>query len=191
MPARFNKKTSDEALLKEILTHHSEEAFRELHRRYFSKVYYQCLSYVKDQAIAEDLSQEAFIKLYDRLSRFHGKSSFSTWLYSLVRNVCLDYLRKAGKSATQSMDDYQLPDMPEVEDDELLAIKVEELAVILEQIPPDDKAILIMKYAHDWQIDEIAEHLGASESAIKMRLKRAKQKVKLLYEKQFGIPHPV
>lgn len=179
-------KCTDEELVRLLLETGNTVYYEELYGRYFQKVYYQTLSYVKDNDEAKDISQDIFIKLYDRLSKFQGKSKFSTWIFSFTRNAVLDHLRKNGKMKQQQVDDSGLANIPEVEDNEMLQLRSDRLAYIMDQISPDNKSLLIMMYAQGWQIDEIAELLGTSESAIKMRLKRAKHQVKTLYEKKYG-----
>lgn len=159
--------------------------FSSLYQRYFQKVYYQVFSYLKEEESAEDLTQDIFVKLYDRLVKFRGKSSFSTWLFSFVRNAVLDHLRKKGRLKTETVEESRLEMMPEVEDDELLEIRSERLALVLDQLHPDEKSLLMMMYAYEWQMDEIAEHLNLTLSAVKMRLKRTKQKVKAIHDAHF------
>ena len=177
---------SDEALVKKLVETGNSSYFSILYDRYFKKVYYQVISYVKDEEEAQDVSQDIFVKLYDRLSKFQGKSSFSTWIFSFSRNAVLDHLRNKGKLQESKIDESALENIPEVEDDELLALRSDRLAHILDQIHPDDKAILIMMYAHEWKMDEIAEHMGMGLSAIKMRIKRAKAKVLALHTSIYG-----
>ncbi|MFK7920448.1 MAG: RNA polymerase sigma factor [Bacteroidia bacterium] len=176
---------SDEELVRLLLETGNTIHFEKIYQRYFNKVYYQVLSYLKDAEESQDLAQDIFVKLFDRISKFQGKSTFSTWLFSLTRNACLDYLRKQGRVKEQALDDKQAEEIAEIEDSELLSIKSERLAVILEQIHPDEKSLLIMMYAYEWQMDEIAAHLGIKLGAIKMRLKRTKAKVKQLYDEQY------
>jgi len=79
-----------------------------------------------------------------------------------------------------------LPEIPEEEDDaELLNMEVGRLKIILEEIPPGDKAILLMKYQDDLSIKEISATLGKTESAVKMQIKRAKTKAQLAYKENF------
>ena len=179
------RKIKDEELVELILKTGNSQYFEIIYNRYFSKVYYQILSYVKDNEEARDVSQDVFVKLYDNLSKFRAKSTFSTWLYSFARNAVLDHLRRKGKLKEDPADEEKLESIPEPGDDELLRIKADRLAYILDQIHPDDKALLIMKYAHEWQMDEIAEKMDLSLSAVKMRISRAKQKVLSMYEKTY------
>lgn len=178
-------KLSDQELIDHILQTGDSRYFAALYDRYFQKVYYQVIAYVKNSKEAEDLSHDIFVKLYDKLSLFKGRSSFSTWLFSLTRNAALDYLRRKGNLREQNIDESHLEHISEVDDRELLQIRSDRLAVVINALPPDDKAILIMKYAHEWQIDEIAEVMGLGESAVKMRIKRAKFKARKIYLELF------
>lgn len=176
---------TDEILVEHLLSTGNPIYFEQLYQRYFQKVFYQTLSYLKDQEEAQDVTQDIFVKLYDRLGKFKGKSRFSTWLFAFARNAVLDYLRTKGRLKEDHVEESKLENVPEVEDEELFQIRSDHLALVLDQIPHDDKAILIMKYAHDWQIEEIAEQMGMGSSAIKMRLKRAKAKVLQLYQQTY------
>lgn len=180
------KHLKDEELVNRLLETGNTLYFEQLYSRYFQKVYYQVISYVKDAEEAQDLTQDIFVKLFGRLSNYQGKSSFSTWLFAISRNAVLDHLRRKKKIPETHVEESNLEIIPEVGDDELLKLRADRLAIIMEEISPDDKAILIMMYAHEWQMDEISEHMGMSLSAIKMRIKRAKHKVKSLYEEKYG-----
>lgn len=175
----------DEELVRLLLETGNTIYFEQIYQRYFNKVYYQVLSYLKDAEESQDLTQDIFVKLFDRIAKFQEKSTFSTWLFSFARNACLDYLRKQGRVKEQALDEKQVEEIAEIDDTELLSIKSEQLATILEQIHPDEKSMLIMMYAYEWQMDEIAAHFGLKLGAIKMRLKRTKAKVKLLYDQQY------
>ena len=69
-----------------------------LYDRYAEKVYHKCISFVKDVDLAQDLAHDVFLKTFLNLAKFEGKSKFSTWLYSLTYNFCIDYLRKNNKN---------------------------------------------------------------------------------------------
>lgn len=142
---------------------------------------------LKDTAKAEDAVQEIFTKIFLNLSKFSGNSKFSTWLYSITYNFCIDVIRKNKKNKSVFTDDIErAPDIiDDVDDHELLQMRVDHLKVVLEKIPEGDKAILLMKYNEDFSIVEIAEALGKSESAIKMKIMRAKHKAKSVHDKLF------
>lgn len=158
-----------------------------LYDRYAEKVYHKCISFVKDVDLAQDLAHDVFLKTFLNLAKFEGKSKFSTWLYSLTYNFCIDYLRKNNKTIVNS--DEVLVNIPDDDDEknerELLSIASERLQDVLELIPADDKMILLMKYQDDLSVKEIQGALELSESAVKMRVKRAKAKAVEVYKLKY------
>lgn len=158
-----------------------------LYDRYAEKVYHKCISFVKDVDLAQDLAHDVFLKTFLNLAKFEGKSKFSTWLYSLTYNFCIDYLRKNNKTMVNS--DEVLVNIPDDDDEknerELLSIASERLQDVLELIPADDKMILLMKYQDDLSVKEIQGALELSESAVKMRVKRAKAKAVEVYKLKY------
>lgn len=182
------KQPSDEELIQEIVETQNSVKIGVLYERYADKVYRKCLSFVKDEAIAEDLTHDIFIKLYMNLASFKGKSKFSTWLYSITYNFCIDYIRKRKKRKTVSVEEERgFVDDMEVESlDDFQDMKVTQLAAVLEQVKVEEKMILLMKYRENMSIKDIQESLNVSESAVKMRIKRAKEKVRKLYHQNYA-----
>jgi RNA polymerase sigma factor (sigma-70 family) len=176
---------SDIDLIDGYLSSQSELMFGELFARYNSKVYSKCYSLLKDDSIAEDLTQEIFLKVFLNLSKFNRKSQFSTWVYSITYNCCIDAIRRGKKEVVISEEDVKLPQeaVEDVSDEELFEIAVDRLQELLDMIPASDKAVLLMKYRDDMAIKEICEIYNTTESAVKMKLKRAKLKVRDLYYK--------
>lgn len=191
--AIFNKlsfaKASDETLISEYLLTQENKYFDTLYKRYKDKIYGKCLSMLSDPETCQDALQDIFIKVLLSLSTFKKDSKFSTWLYSITYNYCIDVIRKDGKLMTDSIDDTkagnQLADINNIEEQKLLEIKVERLDKILDAIPVKDKSILIMKYQGDLSVREISDMLGKSESAVKMILKRAKEKSLRIYDEMY------
>ncbi|WP_306642278.1 RNA polymerase sigma factor [Sanyastnella coralliicola] len=187
MLKRKKRKLSDEEIVKIVVEEKSHDDFGILYDRYAEKVYHKCISFVKDTDLAQDLAHDIFIKTFVNLSRFTHKSRFSTWLYSLTYNFCIDYLRKNNKVRYESDD--QLVNIPNDEDDrnekELLSLKASRLASVLDLISPDDKAILLMKYQDDMSVKDLEAALEISESAVKMRVKRARAKAVETYRKTY------
>ena len=164
--------------------------FSLLYNRYASKIYSKCISLLKDEAMAQDATQEIFMKIFLNLARFGEKAKFSTWVYSITYNYCIDALRKDQRHGAIFSDDLEkAPDeaAEEVSDAEMAEIKVSVLKQVMQQIPSGDRAILRMKYEEGMAIKEMAKVLGKTESAIKMKIKRAKakaQRIRILVEKQ-------
>ncbi len=183
------EKQSDLLLIKQYLENRDTSAFNELYKRYSGKVYAKCISMLKDETLAADATQEVFTKVFLKLGSFGEKAKFSTWLYSVTYNYCIDFIRKQKRDLQLFTDGAE--DLPEViddeeDDEELLAMEVGRLRKVLEEIPPGDKVILLMKYQDELSIKEISAALNKNESAVKMQLKRAKTKAKLAYRKMYS-----
>lgn len=179
---------SDEDAVDQYILTQNQKYFDVLYSRYSSKIFGKCLSILKDEEKAEDATQEIFVKILLNLSKFGGKSKFSTWIYSITYNFCIDSIRKKKKDKSVLVDDltneHDTAD-DGVEDRFIMEMNVKRLKVILDKIPITDKAILLMKYQDEMSIKEISEILGKSESAIKMKIKRAKQKFKKTHKENY------
>ncbi len=169
---------TEEEIIKRLIHSNDTSAFSLLYDKYADKIYHKCISFVKDKQLAQDLTHDIFVKIFITIKKFKFQSSFSTWVYRITYNFCIDFLRKQQKQQfTRLEDDSDTIIEEEDSDDELFAISVDRLELILEQISPEEKAILLMKYQDDLSIKDIVDALDISESAAKMRLKRAKEKV--------------
>ena len=164
----------------------SNSCFTLLYNRYAAKVYGKCLAILREDAQAQDATQEVFTKIFLNLPRFGEKAQFSTWVYSITYNYCIDFIRRNKKHGELFSDDLEhAPDVPDdVPDEELLQMEVRALRKVLEALPVGDRIILLMKYQDDMQIKEIAALTSKSESAVKMQILRAKEKAKKLREEQ-------
>lgn len=178
---------SDEDVIKEYLATQNSAYFDILYKRYSGKIFGKCISLLKEEAKAADATQEVFMKILINLSKFSGKSKFSTWIYSITYNFCIDMIRKEKKNPSMLVDDIETKYDKEddVEDVYLLEMKVSRLKVIMEEIPFMDKSILLMKYQDEMSIKEISEITKKSESAVKMKIKRAKQKFRKTYKELY------
>jgi len=182
-----SKKLSDNQVIDFYLETQSQEYFSILYNRYSTKVYSRCLSLLKNEATAADASQDIFMKIFLNLARFNQKSRFSTWVYSITYNYCIDHIRRKKKEKTVLTDEeQQIGDVQEeVSDKELFEIELDRIKEIMEKIPSEDKVVLMMKYQEGRSIKEIGEIINKSESATKMKLKRAKHKVRSIYLENF------
>ena len=179
MEQTCNRSMKDLEVIHKYLEYQASRCFDLLYERYSQKIYAKCISLLKNEAQARDATQEIFLKIFLNLSRFGEKSRFSTWVYSITYNYCIDHLRRKKKHLAIFSDEMEnAPDLPadEVSDKVLLEMEIGKLKVVLENIPPGDKAVLLMKYQDGMSIKEIAEILDKTESAIKMKIKRAKAK---------------
>ncbi|MFK7756718.1 MAG: RNA polymerase sigma factor [Flavobacteriales bacterium] len=179
---------SDEELIKEILKNQRADDYGIIYDRYSQKVFQKSISFVKDVDVAKDLAHDIFIKCYVNLSKFNFESKFSTWLYRLTYNFCIDYLRKNNKFVKSSAEELEhlSDDDSDLQEKKLLALRAERLQKVLEEIPTDDKAVLLMKFQDGMSVKEIMPILNCGESAVKMRIKRAKSKALETYKNMFG-----
>lgn len=181
------KTMSDESALEQYLLTQNVNYFNLLYDRYSNKVFAKCISMLKDNDIAEDATQEIFVKVLLSLSKFNGKSKFSTWLYSITYNFCIDIIRKGKKDIITPLDDNTYLDIEDnIDDSEILETNVFRLKEILEKMNIDDKSILMMKYQDDLSIKEICDVMDKTESAIKMKILRAKERFLKIYQENYG-----
>lgn len=177
--------TSDEDLVKAIVQNNDTLLFEILYDRYASLVYNKCYGFARDEDEAKDLTQDVFLKLFVKLASFKGKSKFSTWLYAFTYNHCVNYVTRntAKKIEKQSVDytDIENVSDDEIEEKEFLSMRVDKLKKCMELITPEEKMILLLKYQDRLTIKEIESVLGIGESAVKMRIKRAKDKLIQVY----------
>lgn len=178
---------TDEALAQEIINSRDTTAFGILYDRYEKMVYNKCYQFVSNKEEAKDLAHDVFLQVFIKINTFKGTAKFSSWLYSVCYNFCVNYINrnKEKKISSQSNDideEYSLS-QDEVSDETLLELKAEKLQKALVLIPPEDKMILQMKYQDDISIKELQQVLEISESAVKMRLARAKEKLITIYNK--------
>lgn len=178
------KKLPDEDLVKAIVKTNNTLLFEILYDRYSGLVYNKCYGFSKDGDEAKDLTQDVFLKLFVKLASFKGKSKFSTWIYAFTYNHCVNYVTRntAKKFEKQSVDYKDIENLGEDEDDNsFLSMKVDRLKVALELISPEEKMILLLKYQDYSSIKDIESILGIGGSAVKMRIKRAKEKLRTVY----------
>ncbi|TYQ00426.1 RNA polymerase sigma-70 factor (ECF subfamily) [Tenacibaculum adriaticum] len=182
-------KFTDEELVRKIVEKNDTHLFAILYDRYAGVVYNKCFGFSKNKEEAQDLAHDVFVQLFIKLRMFKGRSKFSTWLYSFTYNFCVNYVqRNSAKKkekvtvVTDVIKDEDIDDN-EIDDSTLFELKSDKLAKALSKIDPEDKMILLMKYQDDMSIKEIKEVLDIGDSAVKMRLKRAKDKVVTAYNK--------
>jgi RNA polymerase sigma-70 factor (ECF subfamily) len=179
--------SSDEEIVEKYLKTQKGAYFDILYKRYSSKVYARSISLLKNEELAQDAVQDVFIKILTNLSKFGGKSKFSSWIYSITYNHCIDFIRRNKKIQTVGMDSVlEIKDTgSEIADKELLETKFEQLKVVLEELPVRDKTVLLMKYQDGMSIKEICDITEKTESAVKMQIKRAKQKFVSIREEMY------
>lgn len=175
---------SDEDLVKAIVKTNDTLLFETLYDRYATLVYNKCYGFAKNGDEAKDLTQDVFLKLFVKLASFKERSKFSTWLYAFTYNHCVNYVTRntAKKIEKQAVDYKDIENLSDLENEnDFQDMRVDKLKIALELISPDEKMILLLKYQDHLSIKEIESVLGIGESAVKMRIKRAKDKLITVY----------
>ncbi|GAB3755641.1 RNA polymerase sigma factor [Spirosoma pomorum] len=170
-------KLADEQLVANYQETNEDEYFEMLYSRYVGKVYQKCLSMTKDSESAEDFTQDIFIKVFSKMNTFQQRSKFSTWLYSISHHYCLDQLRVGKRLNTESMDDNLADTMSEADTGDDVEAKLRDMSRLMEGIPAEEVQLLQLKYEQGVSIKEIAQRFQLTESAVKMRLKRTRDKL--------------
>jgi RNA polymerase sigma-70 factor, ECF subfamily len=167
-----------------------EQAFAQLFDHHKRRVYSLCLRMTGDTAEAEDLSQEAFLQLFRKITTFRFESAFSTWLHRLVVNVVLMHLRKKGLQQV-SLDDVDSSQDEPVkreygEDDKRLLHSVDRitLARAIESLPPGYRAVLVLHDIEGYEHNEIAGILSCSVGNSKSQLHKARLKLREVLKSQ-------
>ena len=134
-----------------------------------------CLSYMKNREDAEDACQEVFFKIWKTKSVFEDKSKYTTWLYSIARNTCLDLLKKNSKHIHEEIPE-ALPDRNNTPEKSYIAKEFEESVYsALGLLDTDMKAVLLLREKAGLSYSEIAETLGIAEGTVKSRISRARE----------------
>lgn len=156
-------------------------AFGELIRRHHARIAGLCSSLLGGPAQADDAAQEVFLKAYQSLDKFRGASAFSTWLYRIASNHCLDELRKESRRRSESLEallesegrNFERllaePDAQRRAEDEDLIERA------LRALPPDYRLILTLRESQGLSYEEIMEAMDCSMDSVKARLRRARE----------------
>ena len=162
-------------------------AFERIVREYEKNVYNLALRMTSDREDALDLSQEVFIKAYNSLRGFRGESKFSVWLYRIVSNTCLDFLRSRSRRSESSLSvenddgestELEIPDeslSPETLYDRKLTRSA--LQRGLDSLPEDQRKILLLREIQGLSYDEIGRVLSIESGTVKSRIFRARKKL--------------
>jgi RNA polymerase sigma-70 factor (ECF subfamily) len=179
------KLIGDEDLIKIIVTEKNNDLFGVLYERYYRKVLDKSYSLLKSRDLAVEATQNIFSKAFEKLAGYKGNASFSSWLYSIAYNYCIDFLRlKKQLHYPEWNSQNELPEIIDETDEDLTNLDYELLIELMELIHPEEKALIVMKYNDDLSMKQIGEALRITESAAKMRLKRARARLLFLYQEK-------
>lgn len=197
-PASSAPKTREEVLAQRRLDSRAEDsrnikkaikgdqtAYRAILKKYHDQVYNLLYRMVHDKDEVEDLTQEAFIKAFNSLKNFNEEFAFSTWLYKIATNNCIDYIRRK-KLATFSIDkpleskdgeySFELPDTTYEPDKTLIAgQRTKVLEDAINALPEKYRQVIIMRHSEDMDYQQIADQLKLPLGTIKAHIFRARE----------------
>lgn len=181
---------SDNEIIGKVLNG-DQQAYAGLVDRYQNYVFTLTMRFTKNREDAEEVSQDIFIKAYRSLADFRGASKFSTWLYTIVNTTCITFLRKK-KLETYSLDHEKVFELADSKDSGFRANLVEQKSrtnMVNEAIAllnTDDAEIITLFYKAEQSLDEIGKILGLDPKTAKVRLHRARQRLKEKMETHFA-----
>ena len=160
--------------------------FEQLVTAYEKNVYNLALRMVGDPDDAADITQETFIKAYRALGSFRGDSKFSSWIYRIASNVCLDFLRSRSRRAQVPLSfenedaegEIELPDMSQNPEEVLMKkLSMEAVRRGMEKLPPKQRQILVLRELCGLSYAELAQTLSVEEGTVKSRIFRARKRL--------------
>ncbi|MCB0337677.1 MAG: RNA polymerase sigma factor [Bdellovibrionales bacterium] len=175
-----DEKAEDLEIVSQVLLGKTE-LFGKIVKRYEVAVRSFCKGILRDEHLAEDAAQDVFIKAFQRLSSFKGDAKFSTWLFRITRNHCIDLLRTTKRRATDSLDEKR--ELGEIggsvtasdQGDQLNARQT--LLQVLSELSNEEREVLLLRELQGYSYEEIADITGNSLNSLKGKLKRVRAKV--------------
>lgn len=168
-----------------------QNAYAELVNRYQGYVFTLVMRMIKSREDAEEVAQDVFVKAYRSLADFRGESKFTTWLYTITNTTCITFLRKK-KLDIHSLDNEKVFEVADSKDSGFSANMIEQKsrvnmvneAILL--LNPDDAEIITLFYKAEQNLEEIARILGLEANTAKVRLHRARARLKEKMERHFS-----
>src|SRR5262245_50897531 len=182
------RERDDLDLLVEAARRGERPAFDELVRRTFVDTYTLALRLTADEEDARDVVQEAYLRAWKGLPKFRGDARFGTWMYRITANTAYSAVKRRRRHRVESLDavieePVELHVDGQPEDAAETAMLLAKLSAALEQLPPKLRVLVVLKDVYGMSHEEIAEELGISVPAAKVRLHRGRKKLRdILYE---------
>lgn len=179
--------TNDQVYIDKILDGEAS-AYTVLVNRYKDLVYTLSLRMMKNREDAEEVAQDTFIKTYSSLNKFKGDSKFSTWIYRVAYNTCLDRLKKNKRQQyTVTIDEYtehQVKTLDNALDQIEAKEKQQAIQNCLELLPSEDSFLLTLYYFEELSLDEISKVVGLKPNNIKVKIFRSRKKLATILKEQ-------
>jgi RNA polymerase sigma factor (sigma-70 family) len=180
---------TDNEIIRKVLDGEHQH-FAVLVKRYQNFVFTITLRYTENREDAEEISQDVFVKAFKSLKDFRGDSKFTTWLYTIVTTSSITFLRKK-KLQTHSLDNEHVFELADSQDSGMRANQVEQKsrsAMVndaIRMLGPEDAQIITLFYKGEQSLEEISQIMGIEPNAAKVRLHRARQRLREKMEKHF------
>lgn len=173
---------ADEELIRAFVVERDIDALEELLRRHESKVYGLCYRMLGNSSDALDATQEVMIALFRRVGSFQGQARFTTWLYRLTANACIDLSRKRSRAPIPLDEIHSGPT-----DDQATEVETKlDLEMAVAQLPPDQRIVLLMRDIRGLTYEEIAEAISVPVGTVKSRIARGRMHLATLMEPTYG-----
>lgn len=164
------------------------KAFAILVDRYKDLIFTLALRMVKNREEAEEVSQDTFIKVYKSLNKFKGDSKFSTWIYRVGYNTCLDQLKKNKREqqtvAIDEFTEHQIKTLDNALESMELQERKQAIQDCLQLLPSEDSYLITLYYFEELSLDEIAKVIGLTANNIKVKLFRSRKKLATIFKAQ-------
>lgn len=172
------------------IMHGEPNAFAVLVDRYKNMIFTLAIKMLKNREEAEEVAQDTFIKIYTSLIKFKGDSKFSTWIYKIAYNTCLDRLKKNKKEEINiSIDEFSAHSIKTM-DNALSVLEEKErkqtIQNCLNLLPSDDSFLLTLFYFEDQNLEEISKVMNITANNVKVKLFRSRQKLAVILKNQLG-----
>ena len=169
----IEKKVLSEKEILEVVQKGNKEAYQEIVVRYMQSAYYVALAFVHNQQDALDISQDAFIRAFRRVKKFDTEKPFFPWFYKILKNLCIDYFKRRQRRNEVPLETVRVLG-EEHEDREMKKA----LWKGIEELPSEQKEIIILRYFRQLSYQEMAEVLGKPIGTIMSSLYYAKKRLK-------------
>ena len=187
MKGKLDYSSLDESILVEHSKSGDTQSFEELVSRYRDRVYARAFSIMRNEDLAIDLSQNAWIKAWQRLEQFHGDASFVTWLNRIITNLCLDELRRQKRLKTDSIEEIQEDTGPvenrmEIQDfDPIAKLNQQELREriddAMDKLSVNHRTVLLLYEYEQLEYKQIADQMDTTIGTVMSRLFYARKKM--------------
>ena len=147
----------------------------QLYRENAKIVYHYLLSLCHDQTLAEDLTQDTFLKAYQSLERFDGKCKLSTWLCQIGKHLYYQYLAKAKREIPTEPEEQQMQEHSQPEETTLYRLELMDMLKEMQKLPSQMREVIYLRVSADLSFREIGEILGKSENWARVNFYRGKE----------------